>query len=174
VIFFWVHRLGGRDFQTLRSYRRADTSTTVHAGAAPKDLYGKSVVVIWSADLEGTSSHNERSSGFYVVLTTNVCTAGQLFTQVWQGGGVGPHRQENAVTYESPGDRSAHGDADFQNRSLVITSSLKVGARRIVVEFDPAFSTCERKVTHCRELEKTRCVTPVKEVDRRASFNHRV
>ena len=128
-------------------------SALAYAGPAPKELYGKSVVLIWSVNLEGTTSHVQRA-GFYVVLTTYVSTAGRLFTQVWQGGGAGSHAQRNAVTYQGPGDQSAHSSAEFQGHSLIITSQFEGGARRIAADFDPLFSTCQGKVMHGKELGK--------------------
>jgi hypothetical protein len=129
------------------------SSAVAYAAPAPKELYGKSVVLIWSVNLEGTTRHVLRA-GFNVVLTTYVSTAGRLFTQVWQGGGAGSHAQRNAVTYEAPGDRTPHSSAEFQGHSLVITSQFEGGARRIVADFDPSFSTCQAKVIHGKELGK--------------------
>jgi hypothetical protein len=128
-----------------------------HAGSASKELYGKSVVLTWSEGREGNVGgipDMRISRGVYMVLTTYISTAGRLFTQTLQGGAVNSHVSKSAVGYEGPGDRSAHSSAEFQGHSLVMTSQFENGARRIVVDFDPTFSTCQGKVMHGRELGK--------------------
>jgi hypothetical protein len=125
------------------------------AAASPKELYGKSVVLTWSETLEPGSGKLDRA-GVYVVFTTYVSTAGRLFTQILRGGSTGSHRTLTAVGYEGPGERSAgkRSNAEFQGHSLVITSLFENGARRIVVDFDSGFSSCQGKVIHGKEQGK--------------------
>jgi hypothetical protein len=88
------------------------------------------------------------------VLTTNVSTAGRLFTKTSHGATVHSHVTMSQVGYEGPEDRSTHSRAEFQGNSLVVTNRNEGGARRIVVDFDPTFSTCQGRVMHGRELGK--------------------
>jgi hypothetical protein len=60
-----VDRLGGgHDLQKLHSYRRADTAViaVAYAGSAPKELYGKSIILTWGESRD-VVSRNERPVG---------------------------------------------------------------------------------------------------------------
>jgi hypothetical protein len=128
-------------------------SAAAHAGPAPKELYGKSITLAWG-ETRDVVSHNETPAGIYVVLSTYVSTAGRLFTKTLHGATVHSHVTKTQVEYEGPGDRLTQSSAEFQGNSLVITNQNEGGARRIVVNFDPTFSTCQGKVMHGRERGK--------------------
>src|SRR5215470_26460 len=102
-------------------------SSIAHAGSAPKELFGKSVVLIWNENRTYRDRAARPSEGFSVVLTGYVSTTGRLFTRTSLIGAMhGSHGpQDNEVAEHAPGGERAsnlNSHSEFQGRTLVMTA----------------------------------------------------
>jgi hypothetical protein len=131
-------------------------SAAAHDGSAPKELYGKSIILTWGENRD-VVSRNERPVGVYVVLTTYVSTAGRLFTKTLHGATVHSHVTKTEVGYEGPGDRSTRGSAEFQGRALLITNQSEGGARPLLWTLIPRSQLVREKLCTAESLERIRC-----------------
>jgi hypothetical protein len=58
----------------------------------------------------------------------------------------------NASAEQGPGNGAAKvGNVDFAGHSLIMTSVFESGARRISIEFDDRFTSCQAKVIYGKE-----------------------
>jgi hypothetical protein len=127
------------------------------AAAPPKEVYGKSIVVSWFE----TRSQNVRRGGLQnPTISLYVSTAGRIFTRVFVGLGKGRWGfghggdLDTASAEQGPGEgpRGAKvSSTEFSGHSLSMTSAFESGARRIAVEFDDRFSSCQAKVVYGKE-----------------------
>ena len=128
--------------QLLLGIATLATLTPAAAGAAPSQLYGKSIIVSWTEVREQRllGESNFRQQAFAGALTVYVSSKGTLF---------------NRRTNTNPAGASGHVDQvgndgrttiGFQGRTLVAVRATNGGARRIVVTFDGAFTSCTANV----------------------------
>jgi hypothetical protein len=147
----------GRQLATFLAGALTLLSAVAHAGSAPKELYGKSIVVSWFE-----SRQNGRHGALQnPTISSYVSTAGRTFTRVfvargkgrWGFGHGGNLRTTSAE--HGPGEGQAPGakvsGTEFAGHSLSMTSVFESGARRISVEFDDRFTSCQAKVVYGKE-----------------------
>jgi hypothetical protein len=132
--------------------------TTGEAAAAPpKELYGKSIVVSWFE----TRSQNVRRGGLQSpTISLYVSTAGRIFTRVFVGlgkprwGFAHGGNLDTSSAEQGPGEgpRGAKvSGTEFVGHSLIMTSVFESGARRVSVEFDDRFTSCQAKAVYGKE-----------------------
>jgi hypothetical protein len=133
----------------------------VPAVAAPSELYGKSVVVSWSANRveSARGSSEKRQLSLSQSLSVYVSSTGRLFIRReatgrfvdgMRGGRGGAHGSNEQVGGEG---RTAGGlaqQAHFAGRSLVFSQAFQSGALQVAVEFDASYGGCSARVTHGR------------------------
>jgi hypothetical protein len=128
-------------------------SDIAHAGSAPKELYGKSIIITW------TEQRSQRQLGqvnFRDILDPlsnriYISTAGR-----WFGRFASTFRgYEGAHEAVGTGGTSAGGgprQVEFSGRTITTTGTSKGGlARRITIEFNESFTTCEARVTVAKQ-----------------------
>lgn len=116
--------------------------TPTAATAAPKQLFGKSIVVSWTEQREQRQTGwNEfrpvTNSGKFSVY---VSSQGQLFNRTSMTNARGASGRVERV------GSAGHMNISFQANSLIAIQTNEGGARRIVVTFGPAFATCTAEV----------------------------
>jgi hypothetical protein len=131
--------------------------TIGEAAAAPlKELYGKSISVFW---FESGAQNNgsQRGRPQNLQIDVYVSTAGRIFSRLVatlgnHRGFVGFNARPNAAAEQGPESGGAKvGNVDFAGHSLIMTSVFESGARRISVEFDEPFASCQAKVMYGKE-----------------------
>ncbi len=119
---------------------------SVHA--APRELYGKNVVVNWT---ETRSQRNAGEAAFHPVsipftLTFYVGNEGHVFKRLFAVAATGrTSGSQDRVGKQPTGDISASASS-FSGRTLTATSSFGGAARRIQITFDPNFTGCSAQV----------------------------
>ena len=134
----------------------------VPAVAAPRELYGKSVVVSWSESRveSAPGSSEKRQVTVSQSLSVYVSSTGRLFSRREAtgrfAGGRGNRGRGGAYgSNEQVGGegRTAGGlaqQARFAGRSLVFSQAFQSGARQVAVDFDASYGSCSARVTHGR------------------------
>lgn len=148
-----------RNFRTdgialLVSLAVLTTSSAANADT-PSKLYGKTVVLRWQeyrvqrADNGDISRSNTSSS-----LVVYISDAGRLFTRLSRTSG----RRSNSNDVDPEGGNQGSGTGaasnlttSFEGSRLLISNSMKSGARQIEASFNPTFSGCSLKVRFGRE-----------------------
>jgi hypothetical protein len=129
-------------------------ATSEAAASPPKELYGKSITVFWF------ESRSQKVGGGLQNPQINiyVSTAGRIFSrlrvEIALRGGFGGARvsRPSATAEQGPGTGGAKvGSTEFTAHSLVITTQFESGARRIAVDFDGGFTSCQAKVLYGKE-----------------------
>jgi hypothetical protein len=120
--------------------------TVSSAIAAPKELYGKSIVVSWTEDRIQRASDQTQFQSMTVAgkFSAYVSSQGRIFSRntMQVGRRVG--------SAERVGDEG-NSHVSFAGRSLVAVQMSEHGARRIVVEFDLGFTSCTAEVIRGKE-----------------------
>jgi len=131
------------------------------AGAAPTQLYGKTVTIA------GSETRTFRPGGRDEIKTMNasnqyivyVSEAGRLFVRseraISRPGAKGSAGSKTIDT--APGGTigvAVSSAAQFSGNTLVITQRMVSGATRITVTFDPSFSSCTVTAQQGREGDK--------------------
>jgi hypothetical protein len=119
---------------------------TPHAAtAAPKQLFGKSIVVSWTEQREQrqTGWNEFRQVTIAGKFSAYVSTQGQLFNRISMTNRRGASGNVERV---GSGGSGGHANISFQANSMIAIQANEGGARRIVVTFDPAFATCTAEV----------------------------
>lgn len=109
--------------------------------AAPSQLKGKSVVVRWTENrIQRTEGHPDfRSVGIGMELAVYVSTEGRVFNRM---------KSTSGASEQAPGEAGRGGRIpSFGGRTMTVMQPLKGLARRIVVEFDGGFATCDVSVS---------------------------
>ena len=111
------------------------------ANAAPRELYGKSIVVTWTEErvqeIKGSFKPALRNGTF----TVYVSTAGNIFKRNTMG-----RNSDERVGSE------AHDRVSFAGRTLIVIQNWsQYGARRIQVIFDQGFTSCSADVVRGKE-----------------------
>ena len=115
------------------------------ASAAPAQLYNKSVKLAWIVSASGRGPDGKTSTAqIENTRTVYVSGAGRLFIRgagSFRGRGPQLGRQKEIA----PGGGSA-GTLAFQGNQLVGTAQFEGAAQRVVVSFDPGFTSCNASV----------------------------
>ena len=122
-------------------------SAAAHAGSAPKELYGKSIIVTWTESRSGKSASEQimRNLGMSGRLSIYISTAGRPFVRVRQVGIGSGSRYKGSFTstgtsmFETaPGQSAARDHVDFEGRRIVVHREFKSGARQIAIDLEGA------------------------------------
>jgi hypothetical protein len=128
------------------------------AGAAPAQLYGKSVVISVSETRAsrpvtgGPTTSSSSSSQFSVYISE----AGRPFVRSDRTLTSRRGTEQKAID-SAPGSKigvSVSSGVEFSGNSMVLTMRMVSGARRITVTFDGGFSSCSATVLNAREGDK--------------------
>src|SRR6266849_343658 len=149
----------------VASFGLAALAAADAASAAPKQLYGKSVVVSW------TESRSQRFVGEQAFRSVNVSlqrsiyvsTAGRVFdrTNATASGGGGGQRgggsrsvTGSAESIGTAGTNFSGGarNVQFHGNSMTITSGFTASARRVAVSFDGGFQSCSAQVITAKQV----------------------
>ncbi|MBI5323559.1 hypothetical protein [Bradyrhizobium sp.] len=120
------------------------------ANAAPKQLYGKSVVVGWTEQVTQKRSDGAASNPTIVrERLVYVSGAGRVFVKGRNS--INNPRYSGRKDFErGPGEGASEGTPNFQGDRLVGTGVYSGFARRLVVTFDPSFTSCSASVVYGR------------------------
>jgi hypothetical protein len=136
-------------------------TTVAQAASAPKELYGKSVVVSWSENVESKST-GETVMQSYVqarTLSIYVSTGGRAFTRLLTGfaksgrRGTGMQFEGGGAMNQDP-EKAASSNrlaVHFEGRQLFVDTQFASGARRVAISFDGNYSTCNVNIIQGRE-----------------------
>jgi hypothetical protein len=132
------------------------TLATTAALAAPKELFGKSIVVSWSESREqrlvGQSGFQIRN--FSGGLSVYVGTEGHVFNRRSMATPQGRRGYKSTRMEEGSADRVGSGgnsSISFQGHSMTAVVMAQHGAQLIRVTFDQAFSSCTAEVIRGKE-----------------------
>ena len=127
-------------------------SAVAYAGSVPpKELYGKSIIVTWR---EHRSQREFGQSNFRDVdvplsRTIYISTKGQWFVRFTAG--TQGAKRENVGTSETTAGGGPH-EAHFSGRTITVFSIAQGGmARRMTIDFNEQFTTCEAQVTWAKQ-----------------------
>jgi hypothetical protein len=136
-------------------------STIAHAGSAPRELYGKSIIVAWSESREQrTETEKEtRNYGAAIRVDLYVSTAGRPFLRTTSRimGGYDTRRNPGANVPSETGPGVSSGATervDFEGRSILAYSQFPSGARRVAIELNGAAASCKASVMQGKEGAK--------------------
>ena len=121
------------------------------AGGTPPEARGKSVVVTWTEDRvqRFLGTDGQRQVHADISMTAYVSTAGRIFNRITiqvigRRGGVGSVDQV-------AGSEGARRVTRFEGRTLLIDTEFRGSARRIAVDFDAGFASCNARVINGNE-----------------------
>lgn len=90
-----------------------------------------------------------------------VSTLGRIFTKLLlvlgnrRGGLESGGHHPTVIAERGPGERQVWGlavsNTKFAGHSLIVTSRLESGARRIVVDFESGLTSCQAKIVYSKE-----------------------
>jgi hypothetical protein len=116
---------------------------------APSQLRNKTITVAWTAQRTVMTPRGEKQSPrFNQQRTIYVSSAGNIFIKAAVEGPRGTREAEMA-----PGDKTAKGgarDVQFVEGKLVAMAQKGSGAGRMVISFDPSYSSCSVELTFGR------------------------
>jgi hypothetical protein len=128
------------------------------AMAAPKELYGKSIVISWSEDrvqrqVGETAFQSRLIAGG---LSVYVSSQGNVFNRTSAASAQGNRRNIASHNYRFQGSRDQVGSAgnskvSFQGHTMTAIQPSEHGARLITVTFDASFSGCTAEVIRGKE-----------------------
>jgi hypothetical protein len=124
--------------------------TAVPAAAPSAPLYGKSVVISWSETRQqrDVGQLNFRSVAAQQNLSIYVSSAGRVFSRFVLQTGRGTGASEQVAGGDNAGSRVP----SFQGRSMILFAPFRSGGmRRVVVDFDAGFGSCNARVGYARE-----------------------
>jgi hypothetical protein len=129
---------------------------TVHGASAPRQLFGRSVVLSWSEHQVAKFSDENRIRSAQVAVYDSVYISdkGRVFSEMARKnrGSLVAHDQAPDSSKDSSGSSQS---ARFEGGALVVDTKFLSGAMRVVVDFDEGFKTCNAKVIHGKEDGKT-------------------
>jgi hypothetical protein len=111
------------------------SATEATAGSAPQQLHGKSITLSWSESGIFKRGGTSFSNTYNLARIIYISQVGRAFirgTTAGRGGGM---------TKETGPERTA-GRVDFKGNTVIVYQVSRDVARRVVVTFDPAFSSC--------------------------------
>jgi hypothetical protein len=137
------------------------SSAAAHAGSAPKELYGKSIVVAWTESVTGKVGGDEVTRSFVRAyqMSMYLSTAGRPFMRLIQGSASTNHHLQGmgfgvGPLETSPVASQNAGHIDFAGRSIVVYREFESGAHRIAIEFDGTNTNCKATVVNGRQAGK--------------------
>lgn len=120
-------------------------SVTAAANAAPRELYGKSVIVTWTEQRVQQYKGSFRPVSRNGTFSVYVSTAGHIFNQSIMAGG----RQVSSSERVGSEGRTR---ISFSGRTLIVfQTAASFGVRRIRVTFDRGFTICSADVIRGKE-----------------------
>jgi len=132
------------------------TSACICAAEAPRQLYGKTVVIGWNEYRvqrcdDGEMRRGQTASSLFVYVSEN----GRLFTRLNRRGGGG-RSNSNELDPQGGNNRSGTGsasnlNASFEGSTLAVQNSMQSGARRIQATFNGGFAGCSLQVMFGKE-----------------------
>jgi len=129
------------------------------ASTAPRELYGKSILVTWSEGRHQTSTEGRsRVTVVHTTFTIYVSENGRLFSQSHRAtmNSLGQITHSTASS-RTRGNTIQTGNSrytpkgQFQGRTFVSMAQYESGARRVVLTFDETFSSCQISITFGKE-----------------------
>jgi hypothetical protein len=128
-------------------------SANAYAGSAPKELYGKSIIVSWSEhrSQRNLGQPNFRDINVPLSHTIYISATGRFFDRfaATSGGGEAAHETIGANT-TSIGDGPKQ--IQFRGRTMTLTASSKGGlARRSSLQFNEGFTACEAHIVFAKQ-----------------------
>jgi hypothetical protein len=130
------------------------SSEAAYAGSAPKELYGKSIIITWT---EHRNQRHEDQAEFRdvdVPLSRKIyiSTEGNFFGRF---SAMSPRGREGAREGVGTSGTSAGGgprEVQFGGRTITLTGASTGGlARRTTIEFNESFSTCEARIIFAKQ-----------------------
>jgi hypothetical protein len=125
-----------------------------HAGAPPRQLYGKGVRIEYTAETIVAGERGTRNVVSQISRTIYVSTEGRLFERV-----VWSNREGTRVSDNTPGASTNKGGEargmTFRGDILVAHVGYASGAGQMTVRFDPSFSSCQGEVVYGTEKGQT-------------------
>jgi hypothetical protein len=122
--------------------------------AAPRELYGKSVVVTWS---ESRMQRNVGEANFRPVQASHefklyIGREGRVFNRL-----TNSTRRGTASVDQIAGEAGATRVPAFKGRSVTVFMPARKGSNmwRLSIDFDAGFSSCSAKVIRAREAGST-------------------
>jgi hypothetical protein len=118
-----------------------------HAGSAPKELYGKSMIITW------TEQRSQRMFGQADFRNVNVqlshkvyvSTKGQWFSRF--SGGMERNGENGREAIGASATSPTGERPQFSGRTITMTGASKEGlGRRTTIEFNESFTTCEAHI----------------------------
>lgn len=118
------------------------TTGAIAAGSAPAQLRGKSVTIVWdeSGTYKRSSDGQQRSAVGRLSRIVYISDAGRAFVRGTSVSGTFGNTRET-------GPEGTGGSVDFSGNSMTSFRVNRGVARRLVVTFDPAFSSCTGTLT---------------------------
>ena len=138
----------------LVSLTLAATSALAASTVLPQ-LYGKSVALSWTTTRTVKESGEVKSIVATATMKVYVSTQGHIFMEKGavsqRSGRRHPHEHGGRQEVADSGDNSEVREWRAEGRSLVGYKLFARGARRIVVDFDPSFTTCSVKIGFAKQ-----------------------
>jgi hypothetical protein len=129
-------------------------SAAAHAGPAPKELYGKSVIITWTEHRSQRHLDQANFQDVDIPLSRKfyISMKGQLFSRF---AAMSPRgREGRAEAIGTSGTTHAGGprEVQFSGRTITVTGASTGGlARRTIIEFNEGFTTCEAHVIFAKQ-----------------------
>jgi hypothetical protein len=127
-------------------------SATAHAGSAPKELYGKSIILTWTEyqNVRCCGRPNFRDVVIQFSRKIYISTAGRPFSRFGQTSpaGEGTHEEVGSSGINAQGGPT---QTLFSGRTMTILGSSGGHARRTVVNFNENFSTCDTQIVFAKQ-----------------------
>ena len=124
--------------------------STVYAVSAPTQLFGRSIVLSWRESRVRKTIGDNQFSHAQVGRENSIyfSSAGRVFNRE-----VSSEQGTSAAATEQVPDstRSSRGNpqsAHFEGRTLLVDTEFVSGARRVIIEFDEGFRTCNAKIIY--------------------------
>jgi hypothetical protein len=143
----------GHDSQKLASIAALTLlSAVADAGSAPKELYGKSIIISWTEHQSWRPLGQADFRDINVPLSRKIYvgTKGQWFhrfASVRKGYEGGPESVGASRT-----DAGSARQTQFSGRTMTMTDATSGGlARKTTVEFNESFTTCEARVIFAKQ-----------------------
>jgi hypothetical protein len=131
------------------------------AHAAPEELYGKSVVVSWSENVESKSTGETvmQSSVQARTLSIYVSNGGRAFARLLTGfaksgrRGTGMQFRGGGAINQDPEQAASSNRlaVRFEGQQLLVDTQFESGARRVAINFEGNYSTCNVNIIQGRE-----------------------
>jgi len=126
-------------------------SAAAHAGSAPKELYGKSIIVNWTAhrSQRPLGQGNFRDVNIPLSHKFYFGTTGRLFNRLSSTSkGYEAAHEVVGTSGTSPG--GGPRQIQFSDRTIVLTFTNGDLAHRITIEFNEGFTTCEAQIVSAK------------------------